>query len=220
MEVTPQEQLENRIELEKDIIPVPEKTIEAAKKHAYEIASRLRARKSNLTASQMRELEKVAHKLRANIIATGVIGENDAEFGLELSDDPQVCANEFEDFCAECEEACDLLDDKKFEASKKLVFLAKSVLKSNREIDPKKLSAHVHEILADATKVDLMRNLSNIENKSRKDLPLRVLVDWNEVERLSPGLNKFTKVQDLRVQDLKNLLVSLRGGKEVRDTED
>lgn len=218
MEVTPQEQLENRIELEKDTIPVPEKTIEAARDHAYEIVSKLRTLKGNLTDSQTEELGKVARKLRANIVATGVVDEDSAEFELNISsNDPQECANEFEDFCAECDEAVDILTDKKLQAGQRLTWLAKRILKGTSEVDSKKISARIHAILADATKLDLMRNLSNIENKSRKDQPLRVLVDWNEVSRLSPGVNKFTKVQDLKVQDLKNLLVSLRGGKEVEE---
>lgn len=211
--------LESQIELEKMEIPVPEKTLEAAVERANAIAKKLRASKStHLSALQVKKLSRIASELRADIVETGIISdENENDFSLEVPSDTQQCAEEFECFGEECQDAADQINEQKIEAGEKIVRIAKSILASRKEVSPAKLKACLRKIIADATKLDLMRNLSNIENKSQKDQTLRILVDWDEVSKLSPGVNKATKLQDLKVQDLKNVLVSIRGGRSVKE---
>jgi len=215
----PTNALENQIELEKMEIPVPEKTLEAAVNRAHAIAKKLRASKQvKLSDLQIKGLSRIAGEMRADLVENGVISdENEQDFSLEVPEDVQKCADEFECFSEECRDAADQIAKQKIEAGERIVKIAKQVLASDRQVSPVKLNAHIRRIIADATKLDLMRNLTNIENKSQKDQNLRILVDWDEVSKLSPGVNKTTKLQDLKVQDLKNVLVSIRGGRTVKE---
>lgn len=211
--------LENQIELEKMEIPVPEKTLEAATAKAYAVARKLRASKSaQLSDFQIKKLSRIASQMRADILETGVVGvDNDEDFNLEVPADAQECAEEFECFGDECKEAVEQLEEQRVEAGEKILRIAQRVLATDRQISSRKLTASVKKILADATKLDLMRNLTNIENKSQKDQKLQTLADWDEVAKLSPGVNKMTQLKNLKVQDLKNIMVCLRGGKSTKD---
>lgn len=212
-----QEQLETRIELEKDIIDTPEKTVDAARIQARAVAARLQARRKLLSGAQMRMLNRIADDLRMDLVS--VAGDDDTETPeIEVCDDPERCAESFNDFAAACEKAGRRIFSRKLEAGRRLIRLARRLVSSEATYSPRQLSAAVRGILADVTKLDLMKNLSNIENKSQKDQTLRILVDWNDVARLSPRVGKFSKLQDLTVQDLKNILVCLRGGRNSQDT--
>lgn len=215
----PTNALENQIELEKMEIPVPEKTLEAAVNRAHAIAKKLRASKLvKLSDIQIQSLSRIAGEMRADLVENGIVSdENEQDFSLEVPEDVQKCADEFECFGDECQDAADQIAEQKIEAGERIVKIARQVLASDRQVSPVKLNAHIRRIIADATKLDLMRNLTNIENKSQKDQNLRILVDWDEVSKLSPGVNKTTKLQDLKVQDLKNVLVSIRGGRAVKE---
>lgn len=217
----PATNLETKIELEKLEIPVPEKTMEAAVKHARSVARRLRASKTKtLSTEQIKALSNIAKKLKAAIINTGAIPKEDEDsFNMELSANTQKCADEFECFGEECQEAADQISENKVEASEKLIKLAKNMLATNRPVSPVKLKACVKRIIADVTKKDLLRNLVNIENKSQKDQTLQTMINWNDVSRLSPNVTKSTQLKNLKVQDLKNILVCVRGGTGAKDEE-
>lgn len=214
--VDPKTQLEKQIEIEKMTIPVPEKTIEAAMNRAHAIASKLRSVKfASLSADQKSELYRIAEQLRNNIVDTGVVAEDTEKFAIDIPEETQACADAFAAFEEECQEAIDTIEDQKIEAGEKIVRLASQIAASKNPVSVQKVYAKVRQIVAGATVLDVMKNRNNIETKAEKGQPLISLVNWNAV-----SISKSTMVKDLTVQDLKDLLVSLKGGKGFENEEE
>lgn len=211
-------ELEMKTELEKENINVPEETLQANRTIASSIAKKLWASKAPaLTASQMQRLKVIGHRMHESIVAAGIVPAGSGNFKIwskQAGESAMKFAEEFEEFTAECDQALSIMEDKQLTASEQLVILARKIASCDSETEGQQLLSSVREIIADASKRDIMLNLSNIETKSNKDQTLKLLLDWKDVARLSPNVTRMTKVQDLKVQDLKNLLVSLRGGKE------
>lgn len=217
MEEDPKIELENQIELEKEAIPVPEQTLEAAVKRANAIVGKLRACKTDLNDRQVGELEHIAKKIRADILESDILsGDDEGHFEVKICTDPKECAANFETLAEECQDAADTIKEQKLEASRKLVMAAKRLAAGQyKNVSAEKIYANVKKLVADATKLDLMKNVSNIELKS--DKPLKTVVDWKEVQKFSPGISPSSRLMELRVQDLKNIMSCLRGGKEMKE---
>ena len=205
----PKTQLENQIEIEKMTIPVPEKTIEAAMNRAHTIAKKLRTAKyASLSENQKSELNRIAEEIRNEIVDTGVVSDDSEQFLIDVDDDTQNCAEAFSAFEEECQNAIDTIETQKIEAGEKIVRLASQVAMSKNRVNASLVYSKVRKIVAGATVLDVMKNRNNIETKAEKGQPLSTLVNWNSV-----NVSKATLVKDLTVQDLKDLLVSLKGGK-------
>ena len=93
--------------------------------------------------------------------------------------------------------------------------MASQIAASKNPVSVQKVYAKVRQIVAGATVLDVMKNRNNIETKAEKGQPLTSLVNWNAV-----NISKSTMVKDLTVQDLKDLLVSLKGGKGFENEEE
>ena len=58
---------------------------------------------------------------------------------------------------------------------------------------------------------DIQRNLMNITLPNRSDKSLKTQIDWNRVKDL--GLHKMTRLGDMTVEQLKALLMAIRGNR-------
>lgn len=191
------EEVDTTVELEKQEIPVPEKTVEAAIKKAHAMATAI-AGKKGFTASGRAKLLSSLAELRQ---ATGI--------EIVPSDDTDVMVCRLNDFCDEGKKEIAAILDRKFEAKAKLLRLAKQTF--DGEVTPEAAHRQASRILADVDRNDIQRNLMNITLPNRSDKSLKVQIDWAKLK--GHGIDKMTRLGDMTVEQLKEVLMSVKGNR-------
>lgn len=204
------QKLDERIKLEKENIPVPEHTIEAAIAKAHRMASNIRASKIvRLKGSNLDKVLKCAQGIDDAM--------SDAKCKVDcitVSADSEKCASAFDKFIEDAEKELEEIKKNKLTASRKLTRLAGQIMKT-RNLDMNKVVAHVHGILAgvnvksDISRQEITQNLTNLVNKSRTDQKLMTLVDWGKA-----GIAPTAQVKTLTVDDLQKIITSMKGAKD------
>lgn len=242
---TTREELDARNELEKDLIETPAETVDAAEeegekiaglkkamRNAYYIAAKLNRHAGRLTAGQRVRFRAVAEEL-ADIAPEGgdVIVTSDAG---DTADEFQACGDAIArhlqaarrtaglkgEECAEAIQNTEKRLDELKVFEKELKQLRKMADGLGVDITASKRPARkrlaTRTLVAETTKQDLVKNLQNIEMKSKGDKTLKMLVDWKEFESRT-GFGKMARLGELTVDNVKTLLTCLRGGKESKD---
>lgn len=211
--------------------------LKKAMRNAYYIAAKLNCHAGRLTAGQRVRFRAVAEELAGiapeggDIIVTSDAGDTADEFqacGDAIARHLQAARKASARRTAglkgeECAEAIQntekRLDElKAFE--KELKQLRKMADGLGVDITASKRPARrrlaTRTLVAETTKQDLVKNLQNIEMKSKGDKTLKILVDWKEFESRT-GFGKMARLGELTVDNVKTLLTCLRGGKESKD---
>ena len=184
-----QEALETRTELEKDKIETPAETATAAAglEKAMRNAYYMAAA---LTAHGKPLTASARRRCQAAADAIAAIAPEAAD-DIAVTADPEATAESFE--------AC----------GNTIAGILQHAAAARKRLAK-------HGLKAETTKQDLMKNLQNIEMKSKGDKTLKMLVDWKEFEAKT-GFGKMARLGELTVDNVKTLLTCLRGGKESKE---
>lgn len=206
------EKLEERIMQEHEKFAKAEKTLAAAMDKAYRLSAKLR--KAGLAELKGANLDKVQ-----SIVGNVNDAVSDAKCKVDcitLTGNVEADANNLDEFGRKCEDELGKMHEEKVTAANKLKALATKI-EATKRLDMAKVQANVEKILsglsyrfqADIDKSNILKNVSNLVQKSKGNQKLQTLVDWN-----AAGLNKNMKLFEMTPDDLEKLILHMRGSRD------
>ena len=211
------EKLEERVGQEKEKFAAAEHVLVTAMDKAYRLSAKLRkAGLSELKGANLAKVQAIVGNVNDAV--------SDAKCKVDcitLTGDVDTDAENLDEFGRKWEDALGEMYEAKMKAARQLSALAQKVSTTKR-LDMVKVQAHVEKILsglqyrfssesvqADIDKNNILKNVSNLVQKSKSNQKLQTLVDWN-----AAGLNKNMKLFEMTLDDLEKLILHVRGSKD------